>query len=689
MKSGHYIAQPRSLLYLKAGLLLLLVAFGPEGKHSYGQQSQEELSRLEKNYQTLPHDTTKVYKAIQLSRAFNKQALNPEKEFAYAREALLKAQELKDTFLYAEALDNLGLIYRFHEWFALALPLHHQAYELARQASRVPLQALARYANNAGVAARYNQQYSLSIDYYLKALKIAKKEGHLKNQSIAYNGLGLCYASLSQGHEKALEYFTKALATERQANNSLGEAMNLLSIGNYYSRQGNYVKARLYLDTLYQINLQRKDTLGLAHSHQAMANVFFKEQKNPEQAEEHYLRALAYFRIINRKIYVANLMNDLGDFYLSYKQSAKAKAFFKQGLQLAIDLKQLGLQAQSYYGLSLVAEKEGNLQEALAYYKKGKESEDHLELDKQNTQVLGLAHQFDLDQKESQIEQLKQESFLNHKANKAKRILLIVSSSVVVLALLVFLVLAKIKEVRNRTKALFKKKEDELIKAKLERSIAEAEMVAARSQLNPHFLFNSLNAIHLLIKKKEPEKANHYLVTLSRFLRMILELPKSDVIALEKELELINYYLKLESKRFDSDFTYHIDPVAPELQQQVKIPPLLLQPFVENAIWHGLLPSPKKEKTLQIRIRKQEKGVCITISDNGIGRQEVQQIGTPPFNKRKSMGTAITQERIRQYNHTYNCHIALEIEDKYLPDGRREGTDVHIALTNCIHSKKD
>src|SRR5699024_8339126 len=116
--------------------------------------------------------------------------------------------------------------------------------------------------------------------------------------------------------------------------------------------------------------------------------------------------------------------------------------------------------------------------------------------------------------------------------------------------------------------------------------------------------------------------AAHYLTTFSRFIRMVLEMPKSETIALSEELKLIRYYLTLEEKRFNGEVTFNINTCSCPKLSEIKIPPLLLQPFVENAIWHGLLPSNKPEKKLIIDVLKKNDGTEISIDDNGVGRQK-------------------------------------------------------------------
>lgn len=208
-------------------------------------------------------------------------------------------------------------------------------------------------------------------------------------------------------------------------------------------------------------------------------------------------------------------------------------------------------------------------------------------------------------------------------------------------------------------------------------------MIAARAQLNPHFLFNSLNAINLLIQKNENKKAGRYLVTLTRFYRMILELPKSHLIPLEEEMELIKHYISLEEKRFDNDFQFKLQVFPKEEMLNIKIPPLLLQPFVENAVWHGLLPSQKPNKELAISVEKRDADIVIIIEDNGVGRGT--NISDPANNdqKKRRMGMKITEERIAEFNKSYNHKMELAIEDKIGEDKMKLGTKVELYLKNC------
>src|SRR5699024_7740920 len=204
-----------------------------------------------------------------------------------------------------------------------------------------------------------------------------------------------------------------------------------------------------------------------------------------------------------------------------------------------------------------------------------------------------------------------------------------------------------------------------------ERNLAQAETMVTRLRVNPHFLFNSLNAIMYLIQSNQNLMAIKYLKVFSRYTRMVLETSKKQVIPLHEELKLVGDYLKLEENRFEKKFTFKISgETVPD--DQIEIPPLLLQPFLENAIWHGLLPSAHEQLLLEIHIVVNDETVQISIDDNGVGRKAQKQ---KHREKHKSMGTEIIRERIALFNkYNQGQRIGFSFIDKADDQGQPIGT---------------
>ena len=233
-------------------------------------------------------------------------------------------------------------------------------------------------------------------------------------------------------------------------------------------------------------------------------------------------------------------------------------------------------------------------------------------------------------------------------------------------------------KVREKTAELvqlyveIEKEKEQKIKNEFTQKLKETEMVALRSQMNPHFIFNSMNAIKNLIMTGRDDDAMAYLDDFSSLLRHILQNSQHREVTVEEELETLELYLSLEQSRMGAGFSYHINVSSREELSQYQIPPLLLQPIVENAIWHGLHPSLKAEKKLVVTFDTIE-SLKIVIEDNGIGREESAK-------KKKlhaGMGTTLIRDRLALHNHLSDYTVLLGIADLE-QNGRALGTRVTL-----------
>jgi sensor histidine kinase YesM len=211
------------------------------------------------------------------------------------------------------------------------------------------------------------------------------------------------------------------------------------------------------------------------------------------------------------------------------------------------------------------------------------------------------------------------------------------------------------------------------------RQMTNLRMRALRSQMNPHFLFNSLNAIQECIITNQTDAAVMYLAKFSRLVRLILENSDQQNIPLSREIETLRLYLDVESLRFTHAFRYDIqvntdiDPVL------INIPPMLVQPYAENAIWHGLL-NKKGERVLKIIFENDEDSLFVSIQDNGIGRKKSADFQSPMKNGKTSMGMKLTSERLGILNEMNPDQAFVEIEDLVDLKGKATGTCVRLTL---------
>ena len=199
-----------------------------------------------------------------------------------------------------------------------------------------------------------------------------------------------------------------------------------------------------------------------------------------------------------------------------------------------------------------------------------------------------------------------------------------------------------------------------------------------RTQMNPHFIFNALNSVNNFISKNDERAANKFLSDFSKLMRMVLDYSQKDFITLEEELNLIELYLKLEHSRFRDKFDYKFEKPEILAQPDLKVPPMLIQPFIENAIWHGL--RYKNEKgNLNVSITESENQISVTVSDDGIGREKSQALKTDNQKKYKSTGLANVGKRLELVNDLYGKGFEISVKDLN-SENEETGTFVEIRI---------
>jgi len=217
------------------------------------------------------------------------------------------------------------------------------------------------------------------------------------------------------------------------------------------------------------------------------------------------------------------------------------------------------------------------------------------------------------------------------------------------------------------------------LEIKFEKEMAELKISSLQSQMNPHFLFNSLNSIKLYIIKNDIENAVYYLNKFSKLIRAILSASRERVVSLEQEIETLELYASIENIRFkgEIDILFIVDKKINAAT--LKIPPLILQPFVENAIWHGF--SSKKEgKRLKVAVTQpNDDYIQISIVDNGIGRKNAEILKNKKLHKKESVGLKITEERLLSFEKDYSNKHSIEFIDLY-ENEQSNGTKVLIKL---------
>lgn len=218
-----------------------------------------------------------------------------------------------------------------------------------------------------------------------------------------------------------------------------------------------------------------------------------------------------------------------------------------------------------------------------------------------------------------------------------------------------------------------KKMKQEREKLELKTRLLETELRVNRALMNPHFIFNSMNAIQDMILSGHNEEAGDYLIKFSKLVRKILESNSAEFISLATEIDILSRYLEIEELRFSKGFVYTIETEPGLMLDRIMIPIMMIQPFVENAVWHGLIKK-EGEKILKISFKRQgEDHLLCQVEDNGIGRKPAQDTTN---GEKKSMAIIFVQSRLELYNTLYNQKSKVEIVDKE----NGTGTIVRIIL---------
>ncbi len=563
----------------------------------------------------------------------------------------------------AYVLNQLGRKYRDISDFSRGLELHHRAYEAAREAKNIEFEVYS--LNMISVIHRKTDKIKSALDYNQKALELAESVdnpsiGLKRSINVSLNAIGNIYQTLQQ-YSKAIDQFTESIRLDEELGNELGLAINHQNVGECYEAQGKLTEALKSFQTSLKYNETIDSDRGRVICNYSIAHVFVHQDKT-EEAREMLESALPKAEAIGDMSILSSVYINLGWTMIHLNRFKESKKYLLKGLELAEKFELIASQSEAYGFLSDLAVKQGDFETALRYYKKEQHFDREVSNDRNLRYVNDIIIRYDTEKKTNEIAVLAMENE-NVKLKLRKNETLILISGIA-LALLagIFYILYRQYQLKNEKKVLT-----------LEQSML-------RSQMNPHFLFNSLNSIKLYIINNEQKNAVHYLNKFSKLVRKILEASSLKEIPLAEELETVELYMNIEDIRFSNEISFKINVDKGIDVHQVKIPSLILQPFLENALWHGLS-SKEGVKNIDLRVsRDDEHYIYIGITDNGVGRVAAQKIKDGKVLKRKSVGIDITKERLANFSKDYQNSFEVDIVDLHDEDGKASGTKVVLRI---------
>lgn len=551
------------------------------------------------------------------------------------------------------ALNELGRRFRFLSQFNRSLEKHKKALEIARATDNVELEIYT--LNMLGILYRRINAITAALDHTYEALELAEGIDHAdigikRAINVSVNNIGHIYRVLGQ-YDLAIEQFNKAIKLEEALNNKLGLAENHQYIGECLEAQGKLEEALESYHCALLYNRELKNERGEVLCQNGIAHVYV-HLGQAKRAVFMLGDALARAQRLGEHALIASVHLTLGWALTDLKMYEEAEESLLNGLELARKYGLMPTRAEAYAFLSDLSAAKGNYQQALKYHKTSLDIESQI---KNDQNVRYVYNSIIKRNNEAQVSSINQQLRKNNTR-------LLVSGIAIALLAGIFYILYRQYQLKNDKKLLT-----------LEQSML-------RSQMNPHFLFNSLNSIKLYIINNEQKNAVHYLNKFSKLVRKILESSSIREIPLAEELETVELYMNIENIRFSNeiDFKVHVDKnIDPHT---VRIPSLILQPFLENALWHGLS-SKIGDKKIEVHITKKVKDfIDISITDNGIGRMAAEKIKQNKVLKRKSVGIEITKERLANFSKDYLNSFDVEIVDLYDAENRPAGTKVILHI---------
>jgi len=567
-------------------------------------------------------------------------------------------------YLEGEVFANiaLGNQYRNKSLFDKAQAALNAALDTAKKNSLIDFEIIS--LNMLGVVARRQDRIRPALDYHQDALVLAESQPK-KNRSrqisiaVCHNSMGNIYLSIRQ-YDLALTEFNKSLIIEIAAKNERGLAINYHNIGAVYEAKGKFDDAlKNYFKSL-EYNENRNSDIGRIICKNSIGGIYVKQNK-PEAALKIIEPTIALAEKEGDKFYIASAYITLGWAQSQLNQIRLSKSNLEKGLKIAEAYNLASSIVSANKQLSLINEKLGNTTTALKQYRTAVKVEQSI-INKENAQyVNSVRSEYETEKKNTQIKFLgKQNELANLKIEENLK------TAITFFVALFLLALGSFFFYRHRS-------------LKNEKKILTLEQDMLRSQMNPHFIFNSLNSIKLYIINNEKENAVYYLNKFSKLIRKILIASTEKETSIAGELETMNLYMNIENIRFSNEINYSYSIDENINIDSIKVPQLILQPFLENAIWHGLS-SKKEDKKITIHISKKTlEFVTITVTDNGIGRVASAKIKENKILKTKSVGIELTKQRLYNFSKNYANSYKLDIEDLY-DNNQAIGTKITIEI---------
>ncbi len=483
--------------------------------------------------------------------------------------------------------------------------------------------------------------YEKAVELLYRALKIHEQKKDQSSINEALNNIAIVLKKAKQ-YDESQRMFERVLLTD-----SLNTDV-LMNLGNLYGEKGELETAEKYYLKALKIDEESGNERFVAFDLENLGNLYIKK-KAYDKALSYGMRALRIREGLPYKIDNIYSLKQMGIIYLKKNDHATAKNYLVEAEKVARSINAKFQLKDIYKNSAQVHFKEQNYLKAFEHQKNFSDLNDSL-LNKETQRLInGIKIKYETQKKDQQIALLAKEKQLQEKEIQKESTIkkAFIGGFILIFLLGTSIIYNNRQKLKNQR--LLSEKDKKINEVHFKQKVSELEMKALRAQINPHFLFNCMNSINLMILENNNENASKYLAKFSKLIRLILENAEHPTVSLKKETELLESYIQLEKLRFKGKINYHIAIDETIDADDTYLPSMILQPFVENAILHGIMHKEKDEAGVVKILIKEDKNAmlyCI-IEDNGVGREKAAQLLDKSVLKSKSMGMKITEDRLR------------------------------------------
>ena len=495
------------------------------------------------------------------------------------------------------------------------------------------------------------------LEQHERRARIDAKFLLFSNESFAstYLKIGRLYNAWSKP-QLAMEYIRQSLLHSREAGFQRCEAEALTTLGDIYLHMIHPDSALVYYFTAKSIYENMEHKQGLAEIHESIG-YFYSSQLAYADAARNYSLSQQLYEELEMLASLAGVLVKQAHILGSQGYLYQAIDKYSQGLEKGLNLNLPHLKMNAYSGLSDMFLALGEIEEAFRYYKKYHEMKDLLFTMESHRYLAELETQYETEQNMQKLLLLESQNKLSREREARSRMIIFMMVGFIVIMLLWIILYLRHNRLKNGHERI------------------QLQLKLFRSQMNPHFIFNSLGSIQSSILNEEPDKAVKYLSRFSRLMRNILDSSDNEKVTLSTELATIENYLELQKARFTKKFDYKITGKENLDTESIYIPPMLAQPFIENSIEHGIRYLEKKG-FVNVSFRLEDSVLFMEVEDNGIGRKRAGEIARLQDKEHQSMAIEITRRRIEVINKQSGRDIRFEIKDLYDDNKTATGTKV-------------